>query len=496
MIYKNRKVVYLGYLKGLVESKLFTGYPFINIETESPTKYDMLLPVLFDDKEFLKTTYPQYGLSKGIQAAEERYKIKFPLSFEQYSKLPVETQFNISWSLYGQDTLHYNFLKYEYKELIKHKINFLVPIPVMNNDLLKVDYTKLKLPKDLLEYIRAGKAKLFIYQDAEGFFNQHGYAHWFHEFMNFFKLPKGSLIVESANVRFKKLVNLYRDFYNHKIKFKTLESTEFEDRPWFLTRTKYHPINRAEHYKKFFYYLDHKLNLQHDTKLLCLARRYSAERAVVFTTIQNTPILRDNTLASLHNPYENSKEHCLSLIESTGVSNVKEIKDWLLSNFDFVNGWHVDRDDFDNNWAEVINDSLQNRTFVNVVMETHQLPTTELFLSEKSYRPMYTANPFIIFGNPGTLAKLKKDGYKTFDKFWDESYDEDVDLSIRLSRLIKTMETIANTPWDTINSWMEEIELILVHNFNTLMSMKRIYNKQSILYREIKNEYKGNSNLI
>jgi len=167
-----------------------------------------------------------------------------------------------------------------------------------------------------------------------------------------------------------------------------------------------------------------------------------------------------------------------------------------LSNFDFVNGWHVDRDDFDNNWAEVINDSLQNRTFVNVVMETHQLPTTELFLSEKSYRPMYTANPFIIFGNPGTLAKLKKDGYKTFDKFWDESYDEDVDLSIRLSRLIKTMETIANTPWDTINSWMEEIELILVHNFNTLMSMKRIYNKQSILYREIKNEYKGNSNLI
>ena len=74
---------------------------------------------------------------------------------------------------------------------------------------------------------------------------------------------------------------------------------------------------------------------------------------------------------------------------------------------------------------------------------------------------MYTANPFIIFGNPGTLAKLKKYGYKTFDKFWDESYDEDVDLSIRLSRLIKTMETIASTPWDIINSWMEEIEEIL-----------------------------------
>jgi len=106
-------------------------------------------------------------------------------------------------------------------------------------------------------------------------------------------------------------------------------------------------------------------------------------------------------------------------------------------------------------------------------------------LSEKTYRPFYTAQPFIIFGNPGTLRVLKEMGYKTFDKFWDESYDEDLPISQRLEKLYKTMIQIAETPMKVLNGYMEDFEPILRHNFNVMISSDRIIYKQKTLYNNL-----------
>ena len=73
-------------------------------------------------------------------------------------------------------------------------------------------------------------------------------------------------------------------------------------------------------------------------------------------------------------------------------------------------------------------------------------------------------------------------GYKTFDKFWDESYDQDLPISHRLEKLFNTMIEIAQTPNEVLNGLMEDIEPILRHNFNVLMSSERILNKQKIMF--------------
>ena len=113
------------------------------------------------------------------------------------------------------------------------------------------------------------------------------------------------------------------------------------------------------------------------------------------------------------------------------------------------------------------------------------MSSKEIFLSEKTYRPFYTAQPFIIFGNPGTLRVLKEMGYKTFDKFWDESYDEDLPISQRLEKLYKTMIQIAETPMKVLNGYMEDFEPILRHNFNVMISSDRIIYKQKTLYNNL-----------
>lgn len=64
-----------------------------------------------------------------------------------------------------------------------------------------------------------------------------------------------------------------------------------------------------------------------------------------------------------------------------------------------------------------------NDFFIDVVAETYTNGLT-FFPTEKTFRPIYAMTPFIIFGPQGFISTLKSDyGFKSFDKWWDESYD-------------------------------------------------------------------------
>ena len=47
-----------------------------------------------------------------------------------------------------------------------------------------------------------------------------------------------------------------------------------------------------------------------------------------------------------------------------------------------------------------------------------------IFLTEKIYKPIICGSPFFVLGNRGTISELRNMGFKTFDKWWDESYDD------------------------------------------------------------------------
>ena len=49
-----------------------------------------------------------------------------------------------------------------------------------------------------------------------------------------------------------------------------------------------------------------------------------------------------------------------------------------------------------------------------------------LFITEKSWKPFFSGNPQLIFGNPGTLEQLRKAGFETFPEIFDESYDREI----------------------------------------------------------------------
>ena len=104
-----------------------------------------------------------------------------------------------------------------------------------------------------------------------------------------------------------------------------------------------------------------------------------------------------------------------------------------------------------------VNDIIS--TAVNVVLET-VVDGSKIHLTEKILRPIACAQSFIIMAGPGALEYLKAYGFKTFDKFWDESYDAEHDTVTRMEMIVTTMREIQQL---TDLDW-KEINLIAEYN--------------------------------
>lgn len=59
----------------------------------------------------------------------------------------------------------------------------------------------------------------------------------------------------------------------------------------------------------------------------------------------------------------------------------------------------------------------------NGIVSDERCPA-ELFITEKTYKPIAHQHPFMVLGMKGTLAHLRSIGFETFDHIFDESYDQ------------------------------------------------------------------------
>lgn len=124
-------------------------------------------------------------------------------------------------------------------------------------------------------------------------------------------------------------------------------------------------------------------------------------------------------------------------------------------------------------------------SWLQVISETYFYDNYEtLFLSEKTFKVIASSQPFIVFGNKGSLKQLRKLGYKTFSDFFDESYDE-LDDCDRIKAIIKLLNDI-----DKIENkleWFKSMEDVLVHNKNLIKHNS--VNDTPYVYKKVKEIY-------
>ena len=138
-------------------------------------------------------------------------------------------------------------------------------------------------------------------------------------------------------------------------------------------------------------------------------------------------------------------------------------------------GW--DRQ-FEPNWYDDTYFTLAVETYVGQTtvenemkgLVSDQAGPCELFVTEKTFKPIAHQHPFLVCGMKGTLAFLKENGFETYDHIFDESYDTLDFFDARLNGL-----------YDNIKNFNKEkyldplTEKKIKHNYN------RFYDRSAVL---------------
>jgi len=107
------------------------------------------------------------------------------------------------------------------------------------------------------------------------------------------------------------------------------------------------------------------------------------------------------------------------------------------------------------------NDSLDQRyynpnwydsTYFSLVVETHQATTTDIFLTEKTFKPIMYGHPFLLFAQPKSLDLLKRNGFKTYSNLFNENYDNIYNLTDRIEALLANIDNFSIKNWEISQS--------------------------------------------
>ena len=110
-----------------------------------------------------------------------------------------------------------------------------------------------------------------------------------------------------------------------------------------------------------------------------------------------------------------------------------------------------------------------NNVFLDVVVETYFSGNT-FFITEKTWRPIETMTPFLIFSSQGFLKNLRQLGFETFNKWWSEDYDK-YSYHAKIPEIVKIIDEINSWSINDCQQVYEEMKPILLHNKNVLQTL-------------------------
>jgi hypothetical protein len=118
--------------------------------------------------------------------------------------------------------------------------------------------------------------------------------------------------------------------------------------------------------------------------------------------------------------------------------------------------------------------TVYETTFCSIIPETNDIiydnnpATVQFFITEKFARAVFNYHPFVILGTPYFLKNIKELGYKTFDTFICEKYDEEENPYTRLDMAINSIKDMPVEKNDMLLN-------ILIHNCENMIN---VYNNE------------------
>ena len=209
---------------------------------------------------------------------------------------------------------------------------------------------------------------------------------------------------------------------------------------------------------------------------LCFNRRFSDHRLMFYMLCKKKNLL-DHFYMSMKECHPES----LSPFDVTAKHLVQRMPEFGLTDEDVADAASIlplilDTTDFSQYPMEktpATVASFYDNSLINIVNETYFFSNI-IHITEKTYKPIAYMQPFIMVAARGSLKHIKDMGFKTFDKYWDESYDLEKDNSKRLTMIMDLVESISKWSEEKKIQFSHDVVDILEYNQNHLKTMPNV----------------------
>lgn len=209
---------------------------------------------------------------------------------------------------------------------------------------------------------------------------------------------------------------------------------------------------------------------------LCFNRRYSDHRLLFYTNVVKKGLL-DKFYISMSKVQPESDTPFFSSMKYLS----QRLPAFAITDEDIMNADNqlplvLDSYDFNRYPMEPNGLSMEHyytNSLVHIISETFFFDNF-IHITEKTYKPIAYMQPFIMMGAVNSLKHIKDMGFKTFDKYWDESYDSIKDPTARMLKIYELVDQIA--AWDSAKQleFSHSIKDIVEFNAKHLASMPNI----------------------
>jgi hypothetical protein len=125
---------------------------------------------------------------------------------------------------------------------------------------------------------------------------------------------------------------------------------------------------------------------------------------------------------------------------------------------------------------------LYNRAYFNLVVETALDIKHNFFVTEKIYKTISTGMPFVLVSGPHYLRNLRKLGFHTYNELWDESYDDEVDFSKRVDKIVSLCNDLELFDWEGNK---DKLALVRYKNFENMLTCHKVMGQSFENFEEV-----------
>jgi len=98
----------------------------------------------------------------------------------------------------------------------------------------------------------------------------------------------------------------------------------------------------------------------------------------------------------------------------------------------------------------------------------------EIFMTEKIWKPIIAQQVFVVHGNHLYLQKLRELGFKSFNNYFDESYDLEPNKQKRIDKIVSLIKELKQKDWRDLYL---QTKALRQHNYNLFFNKEKLQNE-------------------